>query len=211
MVHSFNGFGKYGEYIRECVLGVLIGCLCFVAYLPAIMVRSRKFCRREFTGITDTFAFLNIVYPVPLFALTLYYNYGWDYGLTGLHLVYPLIPLIPYLLNGHRSRDLLDLCQIITGLTTSAIGAIHRNYYVAIGYGTQAIAYYFNSVRGNQYKQMSAACYHNFAMALCCWMMYLSLLQSCVDSGGTIDCCRVNQILESNKYCTEGDCFTCCE
>lgn len=174
-------------------------------------MKNKKFYKREFTGITDTFAFLNIVYPIPLFVLTLYYNYGWDYGLTGLHLVYPLIPVIPYLLNGHKSRDLMDMCQVITGLSTTAIGALNKNYYAVGAYLVQAFAYYFNAVRGHQYKALSSVAYHNGAMTMAAWLMYLALLQSCVDSGGTIDCCRVKQILESNNYCTEPDYYNVCD
>lgn len=134
-----------------------------------------------------------LVYVLPLFLLTLYYNYGYDYGATGLHLAWPLLPLVPWLLTGQRSRELFDVSELITGLSAFLLAATRRAHYAFLAFVVHGFAYYFSRMRGMQYRRLSSPFVFNLATAVCCWFMYVALLQSCVDSRGDVHCERWRQ------------------
>lgn len=144
-----------------------------------------------------------LVYPIPLCLLTLYYNYGVDYGVTGLHLVWPLVPLVPFMLTGHRSRDLLDMAAVLTGFSSLTLLALRRAYYVVAAFVVHAIAYYFSRSRGMQYRTMSSPTVFNAAACISIWFLYVALLQSCVESHGSIDCERVHRKMLRDDYCDQ--------
>lgn len=155
-------------------------------------------CLQRFS---ETVTHMMIAYTVPLFLLTLYYNYGYEYGVTGLHLVYPLCAVLPYLLNGQRSRELTDACQLASGMSAALLTARHGNFYVLGAHLSQAIIYYFSQIRGLKYRLYSSPSAYNISMLFCIYLMYVGLLQSCVDSHGAIDCEREYRRLRALGTC----------
>lgn len=139
---------------------------------------------------SDIIQCCTLVYLLPLFLLTLYYNYGYDYGATGLHLAWPLLPLVPWLLTGQRGRELFDVSELLSGLSAFLLGVTRRAHYAFLAFVLHGFAYYFSRQRGMQYRRMSSPFIFNLATAATCWFMYVALLQSCVDSRGYIDCDR---------------------
>lgn len=167
--------------------------------VTARKVQTTKIIKREFHATNEALEFIIITYALPLFLMSLYYNYGWDYGLTGLHLFYPLIPSIPFLLNGHKSRDLIDACQLITGVSILGVGAFNRNYYALLSFLVQISAYYFHNIRGMKFssKMKIGEAWFNIVMSLVLWLLYLSMLQSFIDTGGRMDYCK---LAENSNY-----------
>lgn len=148
---------------------------------------SRMKCRACCERYSETVTHMMVAYAVPLFLLTLYYNYGYEYGVTGLHLVYPLTAVLPYLLNGQRSRELLDACQV-TSAVSAGLLLRHGNFYALGAHLAHSCVYYFNRVRGIRYRVANSPFAYNVAMFACCYLMYVALLQSCVDSHGRYSC-----------------------
>lgn len=166
----------------------------------ACVPRTRK-CTESRRTFTDAMYVTMLVYPIPLCMLTLYYNYGFDYGVTGLHLVWPLVPLVPFLLTGHCSRDLLDMATVLTGSSAIALAAMRRAYYAFLAFVVHSVAYYFSRCRGMQYRTMSSPSVFNAAACAAIWFMYVALLQSCVESHGSIDCERATRKMLREDYC----------
>lgn len=181
-----SGLGKKASASASCVERRQC-CSCRGAM-------SSGSCLQRFS---ETVTHMMIAYAVPLFLLTLYYNYGYEYGVTGLHLVYPLCAVLPYLLNGQRSRELTDACQVASGMSAALLTTRHGNYYVLGAHLAQGSVYYFNQIRGLQYRLYSSQNVYNGAMLACIYLMYVGLLQSCVDSHGRVDCEREYRRLES--------------
>lgn len=142
-----------------------------------------------------------ITYALPLFMLTLYYNYGYDYGLTGLHLVYPLIGLLPYLLTGQKSREMLDLSQLLTMFSVVILTVRHATFYALSGWAVQAIVYFYNHIRGIRYRSFNSVHFYDVAMIICSYLMYVALLQSCMDAQGNIDCARARLKMKNSGHC----------
>lgn len=151
----------------------------------------------------DTVYLMMITYAVPLFLLTLYYNYGYDYGFTGLHLVYPLIALLPFVLTGHRSREMLDMCQAMTFLSIMFLVIRHSNYFALAGIAVQTSVYFCNKVRGCRYRRFSSRFVYDVTMILCSYLLYVACLQACVDLHGSIDCARTSRKFHEAafRYC----------
>lgn len=131
-----------------------------------------------------------LVYLLPLFLLSLYYNYGYDYGATGLHLIWPLVPLVPWLLTGQRSRELFDMSEGLTGLSTFVMACCNHAHYAFVAFVIHAFAFYFSRMRGMQYRRLASPLVNNITLALCLWFLYVAMLQSCVDSRGDVRCSR---------------------
>lgn len=165
------------------IILILHGFVGFTRYLfHPIEGKGHHIAYRKMKAFGDIIPIIAILYPMPLFLLSLYFNYDYGYGISGLHIAYPLLAILPYLLGEDLSRDMLDFVQVVTGLSAALLSFATGNYFIITAVVTQLFIYHFSHFRGEKYKRGSSTAVYNVAITLSIYLFYNAFTQIAKES-----------------------------